>query len=113
MLKPKYIVYDDEVISVGLNIENTDADERDLIQLTIRWLKPKSYKKKDGTIAEITNIMGGETSWFILPHSFGVAVGKKLVEQKTAGLSGFQEDGFNRMVKWLVEMEHLDDSMCY
>ncbi len=113
MTEPKYIIYDDEVISVGLHAENTEADEMDLIQLAIRWLKPESYKKKDGAVVEMTNLMGGETSWFLFPHSFGVAVGKKLIEQKTAGLAGFQENGFNRMVKWLVAMEHLDDAMCY
>ncbi len=113
MIKPKYIIYDDGVISVGLHAENTDADERDLIQVAIKWLTPQPYKQKDGTIVETTNLMGGETSWFLLPHTLGAAVGKKLTEQKTAGLSGFQDDGFNRMVKWLVEMEHLDDAMCY
>lgn len=113
MIEPKYIIYNDGVISVGLHVENTDADEKDLLQLAVKWLKPQPYKKKDGTIVKTTNLMGGETSWFLLPHTFGAVVGKKLVEQKIAGLCGFQREGFNRMVKWLVEMEHLDDVMCY
>jgi hypothetical protein len=54
------------------------------------------------------------TTW---PHySFGVAVGRTLIEQKVAdcGLEGyFDEPGFKRMVRWLVEMEELTDSMCY
>ncbi len=113
MIKPKYIIYDDEVISVGLHVKNADADEKDLLQLAVKWLTPQPYKQKDGATVELTNMMGGETSWFILPHTFGAVVGKKLVEQKTAGLTGFQEIGFKRMVKWLIEMEHLDDAMCY
>jgi hypothetical protein len=60
--------------------------------------------------------MGGETEWFLLPHSFGVAVARTLIEQKVAdcGLAAsFNEQGFKRMVVWLVEMEELTDAMCY
>ena len=113
MIKPKCIIYDDGVISIGLHVENTETDENDLFHIAIKWLTPEPYQQKDGTIVETTNIMGGETSWFVLPYSIGTAVGKKLAEQKIAGLPGFHESGFNRMVKWLVEMEYIDDSMCY
>lgn len=113
MIEPTYIIYEDDVISVGLWAESAEGDERDLLQLAIRWLPPQPWRKKDGTTIEITNVMGGETEWFLLPHTLGAAVGCKLVEQKTAGLPGFQETGFDRMVKWLVEMEHLEDAMCY
>jgi len=57
--------------------------------------------------------MGGETEWFILPHSFGAAVGKHLIAQNVAGLYGFHEEGFLKMVSWLVEMEEIQDSMNY
>jgi hypothetical protein len=61
----------------------------------------------------ITNAMGGETDWFILPFTFGAAVGKKLFEQYNAGLDGFDIEGINLLRKWLIEMEIIDDSMCY
>ena len=113
MLEPKYIVYEDGVISVGLHAEDIDADQHDLLELAMKWLTPQPCVRKDGTITETTNLMGGETSWFLLPHTFGAAVAQKLIEQKIAGLAGFREDGFCRMVRWLVKMEHIDDAMCY
>ena len=67
-------------------------------------------------MVDTTNIMGGETQWFLLPHSFGVAVGRNLVEQEVAGdgLSNFfDEIAFKRMVDWLVEMEEFSEAMCY
>jgi hypothetical protein len=113
VMEPKYIVYEDEVIAVGLRAENGEADERDLLELALKWLPPQPCRKKDGTIVQTTNMMGGETDWFLLPHTLGAAIGMKLVELRAGGLSGFKDDGFNRMLKWLVEMEHLQDAMCY
>jgi hypothetical protein len=116
MMKPSYFVYDDRIISVGLFTENEEADEKDILTLGMRWLPPEPCKESDGRWTEVTNLMGGETDWFLLPHTFGVAVGRTLIEQKVAdcGLTPyFDESGFKRMVRWLVEMEELTDSMCY
>ena len=112
----KYPVYNDIVIAVALFAEDESADQKSLLNLAIRWLPPQPLKGKDGKTVETTNIMGGETDWFILPHSFGVAVGRRLIEQKVAdsGLAeNFDENGFKRMVSWLVEMNELCDAMCY
>ena len=57
--------------------------------------------------------MGGETDWFILPNTLAAAVGRTMVQQKVAGLYGFQEPGFQVMVDWLVEFEELPDAMCF
>jgi hypothetical protein len=57
--------------------------------------------------------MDGETDWFILPFTFGAAIGKKLFEQKNAGLEGFNEKGYKELQEWLIEMEEIDDAMCY
>jgi len=81
--------------------------------LAMRWLKPSPYSGKDGRIVQITNHMGGETDWFVVPVTLAAAVGRRLVEQKAAGLAGFQGDGFAALVGWLVEIEELPDSMCY
>jgi hypothetical protein len=114
-MNPKYTVYEDGEISVGLFAEDAKADQKHLLHLGVRWLRPKAYKGKDGKPVETTNIMGGETQWFLLPHSFGVAVGRTLIEQKVAnGLEGyFNEQAFRRMVSWAVEMGELSDGMCY
>jgi len=91
-------------------------NQEDLLNLAIRWLPPQPSKGRDGKIVGTTNIMGGETNWFILPHSFGVAVGRRLIEQKVAdcGLAEyFDENSFKRMVSWLIEMNELCDAMCY
>jgi len=58
--------------------------------------------------------MGEATDWFVLPFSFAAPIGRKLVEQKAAGLPGFDEDGFASMVRWLVDLVgEVDDAMCY
>ena len=106
----KTIIYNDNVIEVCI-IPNSENEE--LKSLAIRYLKPKNYQGKDGKEIQVTNAMGGETDWFILPFSFGVAIGKKLFEQKGAGLIGFNENGFDELKKWLIEMEEIDDAMCY
>ena len=115
-MDPKYVVYDDGVISVGLFAAGAEADQKHLLHLGMRWLRPESYQNKEGQLAEMTNIMGGETQWFLLPHSFGVTIGRTLIEQKVAdcGLADyFNEQAFRRMVTWLVEMQELSDAMCY
>lgn len=109
----EYAVYSDGVIAVALVAEDLEGAEKNLLHLAIRWLPPLPYRDKAGKPVPTTNVMGGETDWFWLPYTFGTAVGKKLVEQKVAGLDGFQVDGFARMVAWLVDMEELDDAMCY
>lgn len=115
-MDPKYTVYQDGTIAVGLFAEDAAADEKHLLHVGVRWLRPEPYRARDGRIQETTNVMGGETQWFLLPHSFGAAVGRRLIEQRVAdcGLAEyFDEPGFKRMVSWLVDMEELSDSMCY
>ena len=57
--------------------------------------------------------MGGETDWFILPFDFAVLIGRALIERKVAGLSGFNQAGFDAMVKWLLDSEAISDAVCY
>lgn len=116
MKTPSYLVYDDKIISVALFAENANAPEKNLLSLGIRWLPPEDVRRPDGKTLKTTNKMGGETDWFFLPHSFGAAVARTLIEQKVAdcGLAAFfNEQGFKRMVAWLVEMEEVTDAMCY
>ncbi|MBE0537817.1 MAG: hypothetical protein IH624_19325 [Phycisphaerae bacterium] len=114
MAEPNYLVYDDEVIAVGLFADDAEADKRDLLHLAIRWLRPPLVTGSEGQVLGTTsNCMGGETEWFLMPHSLGAAVGRTLLEQKASGLDGFDERGFKRMVAWLVEMEEVNDAMCY
>lgn len=108
-----YSIYEDSVIAVKLSREEMTSEKSSLYSLAIRYLSPENYKDKKGNIVKVTNIMGGETDWFILPYSFGVAIGKSLIEQKVSGLIGFDEDGFKKMVDWLIEMEELSDVMVY
>ncbi len=112
-MKVEHPIYEDGVIAVVLLAENASSAKRSLFQIALRYLPPQSYVGKDGNTVKITNWMGGETDWFIVPYSFGVAIAKSLIEQHVSGLSGFSEDGFGRMVSWLVEMEEVSDAMCY
>jgi len=104
------IIYNDDVIEVCII---PDSVNEDLNSIAIRYLEPRNYHRKDGQEIQMTNSMEGETDWFILPYTFGVAIGKKLLEQKTAGLTGFNESGFQELKEWLIEMEEIDDAMCY
>jgi len=81
--------------------------------LAIRYLRPKEYRDKAGHLHPTTNVMGGETDWFLLPYTFGAAVGRILAEQKLAGLPGFRQNGFEKMITWLVDTGELTDAMCY
>jgi hypothetical protein len=112
-VKPDYLVYDDGEIAVALFAEDEEADRRNLLHLGMRWLLAKPLKGKDGQMVQTTNVMGGETDWFLLPHSFGTAVGRTLIEQKVGGLEYFNEDGYKRMVSWLADMGEIEDGMCY
>ncbi|MCX7409407.1 MAG: hypothetical protein NTZ32_15120 [Planctomycetales bacterium] len=109
----EFTVYNDGVISVSLVAEDENKAERNLWHLAVRWLPPQPYRDKAGNVVQTTNVMRGETEAFRLPHTFGAAVGKKLIEQKVSGLSGFHDDGFAKMIAWLVDMEELTDAMCY
>jgi hypothetical protein len=102
-------LYKDLVIEVSIT---DDIENESLKSIAIRYLAPGKGKKFDGEVT-FTNMMGGETDWFILPFTFGAAIGKKLFEQFNAGLDGFDEKGIKELKKWLIEMEIIDDAMCY
>jgi len=109
-LHVKHKVYSDDEIAVSL--VKIDS-HRDSLNLAIKWSEPQPYRRKEGELVETTNLMGGETDWFIVPFSLAVGVARVLIEQKVTGLSGFDESGFSAMVRWLVELEELNDAMCY
>jgi hypothetical protein len=106
----KSIIYNDDLIEVCII---PDSENAKLKSIAIRYLEPKNYIGKEGQEIRLTNVMDGETDWFILPFTFGAAIGKKLFEQKNAGLIGFNENGFNELKEWLIEMEEIHDAMCY
>jgi hypothetical protein len=104
------ILYKDSVIEVKIL---ADDDNESLKSIALRYLKPGNYKGKDGLEVFVTNAMGGETDWFILPHTFGATIGKKLFEQYNAGLEGFDKSAVDILKNWLIDMEIIDDAMCY
>jgi hypothetical protein len=109
MMKKATTIYNDGEIHVArLRSPGTD----DLYHIGLRWLEPRSYHK-GGELVATTNIMGGATVWFLLPHSLGVAVAKALLERHVAGLCGFDPENVTKLGRWLVEGEELPDSMCY
>ena len=106
----QHLVYEDGVIAVGLVRSATGDSAR---HLALRWLPPGHVQRRDGQRVELTNAMGGETGWFVLPFSLAVGVAKSLAEQRASGLAGFDETGFSEMVSWLVDMDEFNDAMCY
>lgn len=109
----KHLIYEDDVIAVGLTAFRYENAKEEILRLVIRYLPPKIYHSKDGELSKTTNTMGGATDWFVLPFSFAAPIGRKLIEQRAAGLQGFDEVGFASMVRWLVDLEEIDDAMCY
>ena len=105
----KQLIYDDEVIAVGL-VTSSEVGRQ---ELAIRWLEPRPYVGANGQPVELTNSMGGETGWFILPTTLAAAVGRTLIQQKATGLPGFDDKGMQELIRALVEVEELPDSMCY
>jgi hypothetical protein len=103
-------LYKDSVIEVEIL---TELENSSLKSIALKYLNPQNYNDKDGNEIIVKNIMGGETDWFILPHTFGITIGKKLLEQYCLGLKGFDIAGIEILKDWLVEFEAVDDAMCY
>lgn len=104
------ILYRDSVIEVKIL---TADDNESMKSIALRYLKPEDYKGKNGQKVHVTNAMGGETDWFVLPHTFGGTIGKKLFEQYNAGLDGFDKRVVEVLKNWLIDMEIIDDAICY
>ena len=104
------LIYEDGVVAVALA---STPEGGSSLRLALRWLEPQSYRGRDQRMVETTNAVGGATDWFIVPLTFGAAIARTLVEQHAAGLTGFTEDGFAALVRWLVDDNELHDSMCY
>ena len=103
-------LYQDSVIEVKILSDN---ENQSLKSIALKYIKPRNYNDKFGNEVVVTNSMGGETEWFILPFTFAATVGKKLFEQYNAGLEGFEVSEVEILKKWLIEMEIIDDAMCY
>jgi len=98
------------VIEVSIISETKNPD---LKKIALKYLKPENYFDKKENEISVTNAMGGETDWFILPSTFGEIKEKKLFEQYSAGLAGFEKEGIQLLKVWLVENEIIDNLMCY
>lgn len=103
------ILYKDSVIEVKILVEQSNS----LKNIALKYVKPVNYRDKHGNEMIVTNAMGGETDWFILPYTFGVAIGRILFEQYNAGLLGFDKSEIKILKEWLIEMEVISDAMCY
>jgi hypothetical protein len=87
----------------------------DTIRMALRWNPSFVYNDKSGKQVTAVSWMGEETEWFLLPFDFSVAIAKTLIERKvTNGMDeNFNEVGFDKLVKWLIENEGLSDGICY
>lgn len=114
-MRAEHEIYLDSVIAVALLVHDKAPEDQESFSrhLGIKWLAPKNYRNKKGVEGSVTNVMGGETDWFILPLTFGAAIGKQLIEQNAAGLPGFDEGGHQAMIEWLLEGEDIFDVMYY
>jgi hypothetical protein len=112
VMQVEHIVYDDTVVAVCLL--RLPRDSAKTLHMAIRWTPPGSVRHSDGSEKPLTNLMGGETDWFIIPFTYAAAIGRTMVQQKAAGMDeDFQDPGFQALVDWLVQAEELPDAMCY
>jgi len=106
----KLQIYSDSVFEIALF---PDTETVDIKRIGIRYIKPQNYFDKQDNEVTVTNIMGGETDWFILPEIFSQVIGKKLFEQHNAGLTGFDTQTIEELKNWLIDFEIIDDAMTY
>lgn len=84
-------------------------------RMALRWAPPFERIDKNGKSIKYYPWTKEETEWFLLPLDFSIPIAKMLIERKvTKGLEEwFDEEGFEKMVKWLVDEESISDSICY
>lgn len=111
-MKVNHLIYDDGHIAVAMIAADESKAANQLYHIGVRWLAPRDIMK-NGRAVKTTNVMGGETDWFLLPHTLGVGVAKALIERKAAEPKDFDSANFSRMMTWLVELEEVFDGMCY
>jgi len=104
------VLYKDSVIEVKILVEQSN---KSLKSIALKYVKPVNYSDSNGNEVTVTNAMGGETDWFTLPYTFGIAIGRTLFEQYNAGLVGFEKTEVAVLKEWLIEMEVISDAMCY
>ncbi len=105
------IVFDGRGADIAVALLKND----DLMRLALRWTPPFEFTDEKGESQKILPWTEEETEWFLLPLDFSVSIAKMLIEKKvTKTLDGlFHEEGFEKMVNWLVDNERLLDAICY
>ncbi|MCL3782713.1 hypothetical protein EMN47_20190 [Prolixibacteraceae bacterium JC049] len=106
----KLQIYSDSVIEIALF---PDTETVEIQRIGFRYIKPQNYSDKYDKKVRVTNIIGEETDWFILPEIFSQVIGKKLFEQYNAGLTGFDTQTIEKLKNWLIKFEIIDDAMTY
>jgi hypothetical protein len=83
--------------------------------MALRAGPPFTYTDKNGEKVTAVPWTGEETDWFPLPFDFSVAIAKMLIERKVTREFDreFNEDGFEKMIKWLVDSEGIANSISY
>lgn len=107
-----YQIYEDGVIAVNLTAVDESYAQSGLYDLAMRYLKPRDtiYKWVDRQSSK----RDGRWNRLVYPSaSFAYAIGKTLIEQKVVGLDGFNEDDFQKMLEWLIDLEEIHDAMVY
>lgn len=59
------------------------------------------------------NYFGKDSEWILLPHEFAVCAAKRLIEKRAAGMGGIRDDGFKKMMKYLLSQEEIIPAICY
>jgi hypothetical protein len=112
------LVWDDGAAGIAIGLfrleeQNLAGEKYATIALGLRWAPSGGYSGKDGQKVIIESAMGGETEWFILPFTFGAAMGRTLINLQAAGLANFGETGYRKMVDWLIDCGEVSNALSY
>lgn len=80
------------------------AEKDGYLMLALRWCEGSS---------QIRCWQNGAHEWFVLPLTFGAAIGRTLLEMKGAGFQGLDEAGIEKLISWLAPDSLVQDCLLY
>jgi hypothetical protein len=95
------LVYDASAAGIAVGMfERTEGTEQ---ALGFRWVRNGAGH----------TYFGKDSEWVLLPHDFAVCVARRLIEKKAAGMDGIREEGFRRMMIYLLDEEEIVPNIRY
>src|SRR5687767_14751808 len=88
----------------GVAIAMFERHNRSEQALGLRWVQHG---------ATSTTYFGKDSEWILLPFEFAACVARRIIEKKAAGMNGIRAEGFQKMLKLLLDQEAIVPNICY